>query len=226
LKEKKILLTNIFVLIIFLFSGVSAGLVVNTGNVKDPVVDGEKTQNSDFFVEPDIKLTSFHLPFLKSSISRIKDDDVKQVVSKIIEHIQMEGVVDSEDLKNFVEKLGLSESLRGIHSGLVTGSCPCCKSLIVFPGLLRQFILCLTNLGFPSYIRLFGYSTFVYWESMKKSYHGCSIEINNVHNYPKGHQGFIIGFLGKTAQGPKDTTPLPSKYIFEIAGLGALIIIT
>ena len=214
--NKKILkLYCISTAILFSMSGISS------------VISAEVNQESKCFIEPNIRLNRLYIPFLESSLENINDLQLKNFVEKITQGIKQDGVVDSKDLDSLVRECDLPNSLRGIHSGVVTGSCPCINSFIALPGLIRVFLLRITNIGAPIWGRIVGYSTFVNWNSLKENYHGCSITVNGIHKYPKGHSGFIIGFIGSTSQVETNPgEPWPDDFVFKITGLGALIIIT
>ena len=79
-----------------------------------------------------------------------------------------------------------------------------------------------------NWFRLFGYSTLVNWKSLEKNYHGCSLKVNGIHKYPKGHDGWIIGFMGYTTQIMTGTTSsqIPCDPVFSITGIGSIIIFT
>jgi hypothetical protein len=222
MKRKNILLVLGVFLAVFLMISASTAVSAVTSKV---LADNKKEGKYDVFIENNIQLNRHHLPALKKSFDRVSDSDIKFLLEMIIEGIENKGFVDSFDLKTYVEHYDLSNSLKGIHSGMISGKTPCIDSYILLPGLIRVLVMGIISMV-GDWFRLFGYSTFVYWESLNRDY--CGPIYVNGHSYSKGHTGFVVGFVG-FAQHYHDSWGshhIPDGPAFRIKGIGALIIIS
>lgn len=178
----KINLLIINIIAVAILISVSFTSVVGVSDIKDK-------SNYQTYIDSDIHLTRIHLPILKRSIRGIRNSENSEYevfLQKIISTIEVKGEVNSIDVENIVNNLGLD--IIGIHSFCsIYADCDS-GFAIPFP---------LTVLWkLTGYLVILGIGGLLLWQTQNLN-EGDSNEVTlGSDTYTDMHRGFALGYFG------------------------------
>ena len=190
---------------------VSSATAINmnkTENNNESLENKNSTNDNEIYVDPNIKLTKAQLPKLKQAYEKIEDPEYKELTLKIIQKLETQEIVKSDDLKDILIELNMQNT--EIHTGKIVGSACCYSHMIGFPVI-------------PLFMFWIGPGLFIQWSA-----DGDEININIgalSHHITGKHHGFALAFVGfwhSCWWG----SPFPEGEEFSVFGWSPLIVVT
>jgi hypothetical protein len=205
---------NQIILCIAIFVTAISSLQTAVGiNAEYITVDKDNDYDYVTNIDSNIHLTSRHLPLFRKSLEHIDAPQIKELIQRIIQLLEVKGNVDSSNIEEIVNILNLNEKIKGIHflCLLRSGGAGTAYSRGILPFIFESIFYNLIN--DELYI---GPAIFVEWESPNSDTYINCIKIY----YDDPQKGYVFGFLGLTIAGGIWPT------FYDVIGLSTFVIIT
>ena len=211
--KKYWLIFGAVVITLFLLSSATATNLL----VADKI--NEKEQKNDVYVDPNIRLTRKHLPFLKEAIKNVDNHEIKKVIVEIINILENTQIIKAND----IEKIITNNDMR---TAKVYGLASITTEDGEWGGRSGGNLYCLPG-NFRSRLFFISKGGVAYWHAYKTDdwlghYVYPYLKINgDLFDYE--HRGLAIGLFGICH---KTIGNLPGQFdTFEISGIALLAII-
>lgn len=161
------------------------------GAVLTSTISGNSVLNyeeNDVYIDPDIRLTRFHLPLLRSTIGKYNTEQYDFLLNEIVEGIKKDGLVDNKDLSEIIEDI--NPLIKDIYFS-------CYINIYTLNGgMILPFWI---NIIGPILVEIKLPYLYILYDGNNDDYN--HIEINDDRLYENGESAFIIGFFGRTGTG-------------------------
>jgi hypothetical protein len=181
-KNRTFVIIGAGVILFLLISNSAIAGLISTYKTYEMLKDKNSINSEkETYIDPDIYLTTKHLFLLKISVPNIENKDVRELTQKIINIIQKEGSVDSEQIRQIISDSDYK--LGGVYFDSIIGGSFEGAALPLPFGMIRSALLIFFSKG-----------GLMWWET-ENSPHWVDVNVGGDH-YTTEHTGWALGFFG------------------------------
>ena len=145
-KNRTFVIIGAGVILFLLISNSAIAGLISTYKTYEMLKDKNSINSEkETYIDPDIYLTTKHLFLLKISVPNIENKDVRELTQKIINIIQKEGSVDSEQIRQIISYSHYE--IAGVHTNCFITSISSTGTGYALPGLIRSNLFAFFSKG-------------------------------------------------------------------------------